>query len=536
MLPGNNCYTTIPNKIDKCAICKSDVMRGEDMVVERKTIHKNCFKCGYCGCTLQLGRCAIDHSLSRYGLIYFCGEHMLLGPGERLLSWTKLENLQERSECKLQYAIEDIRSMVHVIVAAQRQSVRTSITKWEEMSGACGLVNNSSIIAMQGPPELNLSNSSSVESSASSPSTDECNQPQIAANKCSDGPRKPKRSFLPLSLSMDDVSGRQRRIQQAKSMLLRKNSISSPHLCKTNQHFRFPNRRILSILRVQSERTHQEHQRDPTNEQNFNSKLVIGLAQEEMQAKLHWLFTNTPSTASGVSSRRQSPCSSKSLAVAGKAQVEEIKKKENKKYGRSWSTLFSGRKRNQSTSSAKVDGSELAIEVPKKGFFQSGRRQSLAPTLTYSITPSSPVPPSNTYKEQRRRRKSEAIPTSNKLISLFTASNSKTTTQETPTSKRRFHFRSSSRSYKPAEKAATTSEAANSTNFMNSPVMMLKNAIFPLKRADTSPEETARKPSTSSFNSLATQWDEENSLKNRSRSMSNAIGRLANEKTVLVQD
>ncbi|KAI1732446.1 LIM domain-containing protein [Ditylenchus destructor] len=84
MLPGDNCYASIAQRVGKCAMCKGDIPRGEDMMVERKTIHKTCFKCGYCDCALRLGCCATDHSLvGRYGLMWFCQDHMLLPPGEK---------------------------------------------------------------------------------------------------------------------------------------------------------------------------------------------------------------------------------------------------------------------------------------------------------------------------------------------------------------------------------------------------------------------------------------------------------------------
>ena len=37
MLPGDNCYASIAQRVGKCAICKGDIPRGEDMMVERKT-------------------------------------------------------------------------------------------------------------------------------------------------------------------------------------------------------------------------------------------------------------------------------------------------------------------------------------------------------------------------------------------------------------------------------------------------------------------------------------------------------------------
>uniref|UniRef100_A0A914C2Z5 LIM zinc-binding domain-containing protein n=1 Tax=Acrobeloides nanus TaxID=290746 RepID=A0A914C2Z5_9BILA len=66
----------------KCGFCGEEVEKKDEMVIERKPIHKNCFKCGACG-----DECKIGHSLSvvvgKYGWFFFCGKHKLLSPGER---------------------------------------------------------------------------------------------------------------------------------------------------------------------------------------------------------------------------------------------------------------------------------------------------------------------------------------------------------------------------------------------------------------------------------------------------------------------
>ncbi|KAI1732445.1 LIM domain-containing protein [Ditylenchus destructor] len=83
-------------KAGKCATCKQEVIKGEEMMVERQTVHKKCFTCGYCGSVLHLGACATDHSLSvaKYGRIWFCQEHMLMSPAE------KSAKLDERTKGK----------------------------------------------------------------------------------------------------------------------------------------------------------------------------------------------------------------------------------------------------------------------------------------------------------------------------------------------------------------------------------------------------------------------------------------------------
>uniref|UniRef100_A0A914EPX0 LIM zinc-binding domain-containing protein n=1 Tax=Acrobeloides nanus TaxID=290746 RepID=A0A914EPX0_9BILA len=72
-------------------MCAEEIKTGEDMTVEQKTIHKSCFKCAFCGVAVRIGACARDHSLeSRYGLKYFCSDHMLLPPGEKAAQMDKL--------------------------------------------------------------------------------------------------------------------------------------------------------------------------------------------------------------------------------------------------------------------------------------------------------------------------------------------------------------------------------------------------------------------------------------------------------------
>ncbi|KAH7723268.1 LIM domain-containing protein [Aphelenchoides avenae] len=93
MLPGNNCYADIKSrKGDKCAICGKETTVTDNMVVEKKTIHKECFKCGVCQVKLVIGHCARDHSLARFGPIWFCDNHSLMPPGEKAQYVEKLRN------------------------------------------------------------------------------------------------------------------------------------------------------------------------------------------------------------------------------------------------------------------------------------------------------------------------------------------------------------------------------------------------------------------------------------------------------------
>lgn len=38
-------------------------------------VHISCFKCAICGEQLELGECALDEHLSRYGPVWFCLNH-----------------------------------------------------------------------------------------------------------------------------------------------------------------------------------------------------------------------------------------------------------------------------------------------------------------------------------------------------------------------------------------------------------------------------------------------------------------------------
>ncbi|KAH7726490.1 LIM domain-containing protein [Aphelenchoides avenae] len=69
---------------EKCALCRKECSTADRTVVEKKTVHKDCFKCGYCGAALQLGSSAQDHSLVRFGIPwYYCPDHMHLPPDEK---------------------------------------------------------------------------------------------------------------------------------------------------------------------------------------------------------------------------------------------------------------------------------------------------------------------------------------------------------------------------------------------------------------------------------------------------------------------
>uniref|UniRef100_A0A183C0Y1 LIM zinc-binding domain-containing protein n=1 Tax=Globodera pallida TaxID=36090 RepID=A0A183C0Y1_GLOPA len=68
-----------------CELCGCGVGPLEQKVqTQKRTMHKECFKCAICDVPLTVGACALDHSLSRYiGPLWFCNMHMMLGSGEK---------------------------------------------------------------------------------------------------------------------------------------------------------------------------------------------------------------------------------------------------------------------------------------------------------------------------------------------------------------------------------------------------------------------------------------------------------------------
>ncbi|KAH7705674.1 hypothetical protein AAVH_27114 [Aphelenchoides avenae] len=64
-----------------CAVCRAPVKNAEKVVVDRETIHKECFICGYCDKELKHGACALIKT--SMGKRWFCRNCALLDPSER---------------------------------------------------------------------------------------------------------------------------------------------------------------------------------------------------------------------------------------------------------------------------------------------------------------------------------------------------------------------------------------------------------------------------------------------------------------------
>ncbi|CAK5076125.1 unnamed protein product [Meloidogyne enterolobii] len=64
----------------KCERCEQEIKTGEKLVMDRKTIHKGCFKCAICDKILEHGSSGLDNGLAKYGPIWLCRPHLLLDP------------------------------------------------------------------------------------------------------------------------------------------------------------------------------------------------------------------------------------------------------------------------------------------------------------------------------------------------------------------------------------------------------------------------------------------------------------------------
>ncbi|KAL3069982.1 hypothetical protein niasHS_015807 [Heterodera schachtii] len=62
--------------LEECAFCGEKVTLTDRLMVDRETIHKNCFNCCFCGAKLQPGAAAMELSFyNRYGPRWYCSGH-----------------------------------------------------------------------------------------------------------------------------------------------------------------------------------------------------------------------------------------------------------------------------------------------------------------------------------------------------------------------------------------------------------------------------------------------------------------------------
>lgn len=81
-----NCYSDLgARRNEVCIVCCENTAVGDHLVVERKYVHKECFKCGACGQELERGLARMDDELARigYAFVWFCPQHANLPPIEK---------------------------------------------------------------------------------------------------------------------------------------------------------------------------------------------------------------------------------------------------------------------------------------------------------------------------------------------------------------------------------------------------------------------------------------------------------------------
>uniref|UniRef100_A0A914Q7M9 LIM zinc-binding domain-containing protein n=1 Tax=Panagrolaimus davidi TaxID=227884 RepID=A0A914Q7M9_9BILA len=82
----------------KCGFCNEEVSKADEMIVERKPVHKNCFKCGVCGKECKVGQ-SLAQQIPEFGCFFFCFDHRLLSPGEKV-EGIKAKGYQKKAASK----------------------------------------------------------------------------------------------------------------------------------------------------------------------------------------------------------------------------------------------------------------------------------------------------------------------------------------------------------------------------------------------------------------------------------------------------
>ncbi|TMS35548.1 hypothetical protein L596_002928 [Steinernema carpocapsae] len=78
-----------------CAICSDEVYLAEQLLVEKKIIHKRCFRCAYCEQPLRLGNYGTDRAITdAYGIRFYCSQHGMMSFREKV---ARLEKQSKRS-------------------------------------------------------------------------------------------------------------------------------------------------------------------------------------------------------------------------------------------------------------------------------------------------------------------------------------------------------------------------------------------------------------------------------------------------------
>ncbi|KAK0395835.1 hypothetical protein QR680_001457 [Steinernema hermaphroditum] len=78
-----------------CAICTDEVYLAEQLLVEKKIIHKRCFRCFYCEQPLRLGNYGTDRAITEaYGIRFYCSQHLMLSFRDKV---AKVEKQSKRT-------------------------------------------------------------------------------------------------------------------------------------------------------------------------------------------------------------------------------------------------------------------------------------------------------------------------------------------------------------------------------------------------------------------------------------------------------
>ncbi|PAV64313.1 hypothetical protein WR25_25383 isoform A [Diploscapter pachys] len=98
-----------PNSKIKCQLCESVVYLAERMQVEGQYIHKNCFRCAYCGQPLRLGEHGKDHDLDYFHPFkFFCRTHLQIPLREKIAKINKLSKQQQERKPEIEPQREPI--------------------------------------------------------------------------------------------------------------------------------------------------------------------------------------------------------------------------------------------------------------------------------------------------------------------------------------------------------------------------------------------------------------------------------------------
>lgn len=69
-----------------CSVCQGEVYLAEQLLVDRVSVHKQCFRCAYCDRALTVKNACLDKTFQReYGPRWYCAQHQMLASSDKLL-------------------------------------------------------------------------------------------------------------------------------------------------------------------------------------------------------------------------------------------------------------------------------------------------------------------------------------------------------------------------------------------------------------------------------------------------------------------